>query len=447
MSVTRALNLKSFLLLFMLMWMGGCAGTLEHVDLDPKTVGYQAPVPKAGTRVVVWGNHSLAVDNASMWLHQRGLIVLDRTKLQQGLNDKGVRLTGSSKDWANILEAGKNIGADLVAFVEVSNIKEGQKFTLSQVRSAPTFSLTVEIRGVNPETGDIVTKSKAWQTGPAENSDFVIEDLTARALVGAWKSGTPEYKVLAFDGEEARDEVGLSQETFSQTNSQRVRAHDDERVMEKEEPASSLNQPAVEQTVGQSETSRGPHPGSTIRTENASRHHPVDRAAVEDRVASTRPNAVIELPKNNRPVQHAKKHPTVGSTTSEPTGLHREVDSTYLNGMETASSTEPPVRSESDSVGAQVASGALSILYTPVKLVYAGLGGIFGGLAYVLTGGDEATAHTIWTASVDGDYFLTPSHLRGDSSVQFMGSSQTKPVVNIQETESPYVAHSSEMKK
>ncbi|WP_447969818.1 hypothetical protein [Nitrospira sp. M1] len=448
MSVYRVLYLRSFLLLLMLMWMGGCAGTLEHVDLDPKTVGYQAPVPKAGTRVVVWGNHSLAVDNASMWLHQRGLIVLDRTKLQQGLNDKRGRLTGSSKDWANILEAGKNIGADLVAFVEVSNIKEGQKFTLSQVRSAPTFSLTVEVRGVNPETGDIVTKSKAWQTGPTENSDFVIEDLTARALVGAWKSGTPEYKVLAFDGEEIQEDVVLSQEPPPQAIiSQRVPTRQDEKFTEKEEPVSFLNQDAVNQTEVNPESSRGQYPGSTIQTGDASRHQELEGTEADNLVASSRQNAVIELSKK-RPPQHSKKSQTVESTSSERSDLHRDVDSTYLREMESASSTEQSSQSGSDdSVGAQIASGALSILYTPVKLVYAGLGGIFGGLAYVLTGGDEATAHTIWTASVDGDYFLTPSHLSGDSSVEFMGSTQAKPVVNIPESESPYVAHSSDVKK
>jgi len=431
----------------MLMWGSGCAGALDHVDLDPQTVGYQAPVPSAGTRVVVWGNHSLAVDNASMWLHQRGLIVLDRTKLQQGLNDKGRRLTGSSKDWANILEAGKKIGADLVAFVEVSNIKEGQKFTLSQIRSAPAFALTVEIRGVDPETGDIVTKSKAWQTGPTESSDFVIEDLTARALVGAWKSGASEYKVLAFDGETAQEEADISQSLLSQTNSQGLIHRDDVKANDEKESIALLDQRKANQTDANQDLSRGQHPGSTIRTENASRHQELRSPETEKPVASSRHNAVIDLP-NDRTPQNSEKVQTVMKTSPDSSDLHHEVDSTYLNGMEPASSSEEKIsHSGSDSVGSQLASGALSVLYTPVKLVYAGLGGIFGGLAYMLTGGDEQTAQTIWTSSVDGDYFLTPSHLRGDTSVHFMGASQDKPVVNIPESESPYVAHSADMKK
>ncbi|GJL64492.1 MAG: hypothetical protein NPIRA04_31460 [Nitrospirales bacterium] len=429
--------------------MVGCSGSLDFVDLDPQTVGYQAPVPKAGTRVVVWGNHSLAVDNASMWLHQRGLIVLDRTKLQQGLNNKGGRLTGSSKDWANILEAGKNIGADLVAFVEVSNVKEGQKFTLSQIRSAPTFSLTVEIRGVNPETGDIVTKSKAWQTGPSQNSDFVIEDLTARALVGAWKSGPSEYKVLAFDGEKTQEKVAKNQSLLSHTNSQDLPHRDDVNIDDEKDSVALLDHSQVNPTDAVNHVpSRGQRPGSSIiRTENSSTHQVLEGMKAEKSAASSRQNAVIDLPKN-RPHHNSENVQTVMKTSADRSDLHHEVDSTYLNEMESASSSqENSSHSGSDSVGSQLASGALSILYTPVKLVYAGLGGIFGGLAYVLTGGDEETAHTIWTASVDGDYYLTPSHLRGDSSVEFMGASQQKPVVNVPESESPYVAHSSDFKK
>ena len=224
----RKVSIQGGLHLCLFVWLIGCANTLDHVNLHPKTVGYQAPIPEAGTRVVVWGNHSMAVDNASMWLHQRGLVVLDRTRLQQGLNEKGVRLTGSSKDWANILEAAKRVGADLVAFVEVSNVKQGQKFTLSQVRSAPSFSLNVELRGVDPQTGEVVTKSKAWQTGPAEDPDFVIEDLTSRALVGAWKSGPSEYKVLALDEHlESQDHVSTKVGTLEGTQEAPTR----ERVM------------------------------------------------------------------------------------------------------------------------------------------------------------------------------------------------------------------------
>ena len=77
--------------------------------------------------------------------------------------------------------------------------------------------------------------------------------------------------------------------------------------------------------------------------------------------------------------------------------------------------------SEDSSLGLQVASGALSILYTPFKIVYAGLGGLFGCLAYAVTGGNEQVAHSVWDASIRGTYWLTPDHLQGNEPVRFKG--------------------------
>lgn len=84
---------------------------------------------------------------------------------------------------------------------------------------------------------------------------------------------------------------------------------------------------------------------------------------------------------------------------------------------------EPPTQEEEASMGLKLASGALSILYTPAKLVYAGLGGIFGGLAYVTTGGNAKASQSIWDASIKGTYWLTPDHLQGREQVYFKGKS------------------------
>ncbi|HQU27632.1 MAG TPA: hypothetical protein PKZ24_00685 [Nitrospirales bacterium] len=78
---------------------------------------------------------------------------------------------------------------------------------------------------------------------------------------------------------------------------------------------------------------------------------------------------------------------------------------------------------EQSSLGLQVAGGALSILYTPLKVVYAGIGGLVGGLAYVLTAGNERAAQTIWSASLEGDYWITPQHLEGTQPLHFRGQS------------------------
>src|SRR5262245_10395347 len=70
--------------------------------------------------------------------------------------------------------------------------------------------------------------------------------------------------------------------------------------------------------------------------------------------------------------------------------------------------------------------GALAVLgnfvYMPAKLVYATFGGLTGGLALGLTGGDMDTADKIWVASMGGTYVLTPSMIQGQDPIAFAGA-------------------------
>ena len=62
-----------------------------------------------------------------------------------------------------------------------------------------------------------------------------------------------------------------------------------------------------------------------------------------------------------------------------------------------------------------------SLIYGPTKVLYAITGATVGGLAYVLSGGDSNVAQIVLTPSVRGDYVITPSHLRGDREIEFLG--------------------------
>jgi hypothetical protein len=62
-----------------------------------------------------------------------------------------------------------------------------------------------------------------------------------------------------------------------------------------------------------------------------------------------------------------------------------------------------------------------NVLYMPAKVLYATTGGITGGFAYGLTGGDFNTANDVWVPSMGGTYVLTPSMIRGDDSIAFTG--------------------------
>ena len=76
---------------------------------------------------------------------------------------------------------------------------------------------------------------------------------------------------------------------------------------------------------------------------------------------------------------------------------------------------------DTSSAGMQVAAGASTLLYFPLKAAFAISGGIVGGLAYAFSGGNEQVAKSIWTTSLYGTYIITPDHLQGNRPIRFLG--------------------------
>lgn len=62
-----------------------------------------------------------------------------------------------------------------------------------------------------------------------------------------------------------------------------------------------------------------------------------------------------------------------------------------------------------------------NVVYMPVKVVYATLGGLTGSFAYVLTGGNYTAAEKVWVPSMSGNYVLNPDQLKGQQPIYFSG--------------------------
>jgi hypothetical protein len=83
--------------------------------------------------------------------------------------------------------------------------------------------------------------------------------------------------------------------------------------------------------------------------------------------------------------------------------------------------------------GVGVGAVFTNLFYMPTKFVYATLGGITGGFAYVLTGLRFDIAKSIWVPSMGGTYVVTPSMLRGEDRVYFSGTTQPKGATRDEE--------------
>ncbi len=82
-----------------------------------------------------------------------------------------------------------------------------------------------------------------------------------------------------------------------------------------------------------------------------------------------------------------------------------------------------PVRADvgAGEAGTGAAAAISSLVYGPVKIVYAVLGLVFGGFAWGLSGGDTEVMTAVVSPAVRGDYVVTPSHIRGEERLQFIG--------------------------
>ncbi len=85
----------------------------------------------------------------------------------------------------------------------------------------------------------------------------------------------------------------------------------------------------------------------------------------------------------------------------------------------------PGVAAAEDSISNEAGIGALSavssLIYGPVKIVYAATGLVVGGIAWGLSGGDSDVLTAVVTPAVRGDYVVTPAHVRMERSLEFFG--------------------------
>ena len=88
---------------------------------------------------------------------------------------------------------------------------------------------------------------------------------------------------------------------------------------------------------------------------------------------------------------------------------------------EPAPAPSPEVTTRQD-LGYGFGSVVASMFYSPVKVTYAGLGLLTGGIGYLLSAGRTDVANDIIFPAVRGDYIITPNHLKGEERVVFVGS-------------------------
>jgi hypothetical protein len=93
--------------------------------------------------------------------------------------------------------------------------------------------------------------------------------------------------------------------------------------------------------------------------------------------------------------------------------------------------------------GLGAAAALSSLVYSPVKLVYAVGGLVIGSLAWVFTAGDTNVADKVFVRSLRGTYVITPEILQGEEPLVFIGRDPSVMPVEPKAVASAPVAESS----
>ncbi len=68
----------------------------------------------------------------------------------------------------------------------------------------------------------------------------------------------------------------------------------------------------------------------------------------------------------------------------------------------------------------------LTLPYGGIKMAVAMLGALAGGMGFIFTGGDKATADKIWGPAMGGEYVITPEHIHKKKDLHFFGQAPAK---------------------
>ncbi len=324
--------------------------------------GFRVSIPNLQTRAVVWGNHEEAVKHASDWLNDEQILVLYRLA-EDDMDNTTMAPQTKTKPHIHMLSAARRVGAPLVIFLDVNEKLVEPNLDPMKLNDEIPKTVEVEVRGMNADTRDLVFGSKVWNSEPLIPSDQLVRELTTFALIKALK--------------EPQSAVPPQQMVHQEENR---RAH--VRVMP---------DPAYKEF-------------STLPPDSSlNKSPPSNTSNLSAQSNSSRNSEMLE--KETQPLAYS----------TDENILEAEIEPLYSEIPEEETPTQE------DSRGLILGSGALSLLYTPIKVTYAVLGGFFGGFAYILTGGNAETATAIWDSSLGGTYVIQPEHLRGDESILFMG--------------------------
>lgn len=159
----------------------------HNTPLTSTTDGSYLRLPDNSTRALVWGTEPESLKSLKTWLLKQHIPLIDDVKLNQLANEKGLHQPVSNPD---VLKLAKSLGANQVIFVD-ADVYKSQRDGMLSLGQSLIFKVSIFVRALNAETGEIDWSGKAQSTEPFTNLTEGIHQLTCHALATAWGLRSP----------------------------------------------------------------------------------------------------------------------------------------------------------------------------------------------------------------------------------------------------------------
>ena len=169
--------------------------------LVTETDGSYLRLPDSSTKALVWGTDQEAVKSLKTWLLKQRMPLIDDVKLNQLASEMGLHQPVSNPD---VLKLAKTLGAKQVIFVDADVYKSRRDDIAVVFSRPPVYKVSLFIRALNAETGEIDWSGKAQSTESFTNLSDGIHQLTCHALVTAWglrQAGTAGAPSVCLSGQ------------------------------------------------------------------------------------------------------------------------------------------------------------------------------------------------------------------------------------------------------
>lgn len=180
----------AFLILALtIIFSAGCSHTVYPVSTGSHSKLEQVN-PDKPPRVVIWGNHPSVVTAVTQMMQELKVQVVERARLKEILNEQKIRLTNTADDEADLLRVGRLLGADWIIFADSTvNSAENRRAAVNAYggysQAQTVYHLSVSVRNVSIETGEVRWSGTATYPGPVTNPDQGLMYLTRHAMARA----------------------------------------------------------------------------------------------------------------------------------------------------------------------------------------------------------------------------------------------------------------------